>query len=966
MTVYNEDNLEKNINAITSLDDGVLNSRAPDTRIALPASYEPDGLALVENSPVMLARWTFDENAQGLNFSYASQNINQLGISAESLVSGEIQWIDFIHPDDLEQIKVNVLMALKQNIAYYSNCYRVKLRSSEYGWLEEHGSIIKDAHGQVEYFQSLLIDITERKKTEAELKKNNNYFKALHDIQQATSDKLEPAQLFKAIAKSTLEAFDYTKVNVGIFENGYLNNIAIEQSSKRVVDKTKKSNKIPLTEPSLQPLINSKEAQFTTRIIEVDDSSGQNSQKTERSILMLPLMDQGELIGAMSVSSDTRTLTNEDMELMTRVGKQLRTTIENAQLHLRLRKDLLRFEAFHKISQAFQEGERLEKLMETITATVCEVSSADWCSLYKVNFEEELVELSIMSKNSPLKLLSYEELQQGLPGQAIQERKLQTLTNEQRNNFDSVAPEHSDAIGIGATIIVPLIYQEHFLGLLSVINHNSKDDFSSEDSYLLESIAGQIALVLSQYELNDKIEYQAYHDVLTALPNRFLYEDRITQAIATSSRNESIFATMFIDLDGFKNVNDTLGHDVGDNLLQQVAARFVARTRKQDTLARMGGDEFALIISDLRTKEDAIRVAKDYLALFDEVFVVAQYSLKISASIGISFFPDDGTESSVLLKHADSAMYKAKELGKNTIYTFTPDLAIKARERLDLENDLQQAIAKGELELYYQAQMSLDSKKLIGVEALLRWFHKGETIISPAQFIPIAEDSRLILDLGKWVLNEACKQNALWQKQGHDPITVAVNISSVQFEASDFIEIVQSALDVSGMDAKYLELELTESVLMRDVDLVIERLNTLRSMGISIAIDDFGTGYSSMQYLQQLPLDKLKIDRSFIEKMNKGADAPIVTSILSLAQSLGLKTVAEGIEQPEQIEPLSLLGCDEAQGFYYAKPVKATELWGGKHNEPIENKAAEHKPTEHEAIELKATSKAVGNDGSTP
>ncbi len=938
MTLYNESNLETNINEVSNLDeitnlDEVTNLDSGASLI--PIGYAPDGLALVENSPVMIARWVFDENAQGLNFSYASQNINQLGISAESLVAGEIQWIDFIHPDDLEQIKVNVLMALKQNSAYYSNCYRVQLLSSEYRWLEEHGSIIKDAHGHVDYFQSLLIDITERKKTEAELEKNNRYFKALHDIRQATSDKLEPEELFKAIAKSTLEAFDYTKVNVGVFEDGFLNNIAIEQSSKRLLKDKKKSNKIPLSEPSLQPLISSKKPTFKTRMIEVD---GQN---TERSILMLPLIDQGELIGAMSVSSDTRKLTNEDMKVMTRVGEQLRTNIENAQLHIRLKKDLLRFEAFHEISQAFQESERLEKLMETLTATVCEVSSADWCSLYKVNFEDELVELSIMSKDSPLKLLSYEELHQGLPGQAIKERKLQFLTNEQRDSFHSVAPEHSDAIGIGATIIVPLIYQDHFLGVLSVINHNSKDNFTREDAYLLESIAGQIALVLSQYELKHKIEYQAYHDVLTALPNRILYEDRITQAIASSARNKATFATMFIDLDGFKNVNDTLGHDVGDNLLQQVAARFVARTRKQDTLARMGGDEFALIICDLRTKDDGVRVAEDYLALFDEVFSVAQYSLKISASIGLSFFPDDGTDSSVLLKHADSAMYKAKELGKNTICTFTPDLAIKARERLDLENDLQQAIARGELELYYQAQMSMDSKKLIGVEALLRWFHKGETVISPAQFIPIAEESRLILDIGKWVLYEACKQNALWQKQGHDPITVAVNISSVQFEADDFIEVVKGALEESGMDPKYLELELTESVLMRDVEIVIKRLNILRNMGISIAIDDFGTGYSSMQYLQQLPLDKLKIDRSFIETMSKGADAPIVTSILNLAQSLGLKTVAEGIEVSEQVEPLSLLGCDEAQGFYYAKPVKASELWSGTHNKDTEDSATE-------------------------
>ncbi len=446
----------------------------------------------------------------------------------------------------------------------------------------------------------------------------------------------------------------------------------------------------------------------------------------------------------------------------------------------------------------------------------------------------------------------------------------------------------------------------------------------------MTAVANQASVALAQFDLRQKIEHQAFHDALTGLPNRRLFENRLELALAQAERYGTIFATMFIDLDGFKHVNDTLGHEVGDELLLAVTKRLKERTRDSDTLARMGGDEFALIITNLRYKDDAIRVGQSYLALFQEIFEVAAHSLSVGASIGISLYPSDGQDLSSLLRHADSAMYQAKNAGKNSVCSFTQELADQAKERLDLENDLRKALEKNELELYYQPQICLQTGEQIGVEALLRWIHPDRGFISPIQFIPIAEETKLILPIGEWVLKEACRQTVAWQKKHGSSMQVAVNISAIQFDRFDFLNTVISALEETGLDPSYLELEVTETVLMQDVNIVIERLNELRSLGISIAIDDFGTGYSSLQYLQQLPLDKLKIDRSFINTIEANKGSALVETIVLLAKRFGLKILAEGIEDKEQLEFLESLGCDEAQGYYFSKPVPHTQVMAGK------------------------------------
>jgi diguanylate cyclase (GGDEF)-like protein/PAS domain S-box-containing protein len=418
-------------------------------------------------------------------------------------------------------------------------------------------------------------------------------------------------------------------------------------------------------------------------------------------------------------------------------------------------------------------------------------------------------------------------------------------------------------------------------------------------------------------------QYLSQHDVLTGLPNRLLMQDRLHQAISQARRNGGLVALMFIDLDRFKMVNDSFGHVMGDTLLKQVAARLIRCLRDTDTVARLGGDEFTIMLPDATNAQVVGEVAQRILSEFTRPFNDGEQEMYVSASIGISLFPRDGANPDELVKHADTAMYSAKDSGRNNYRYFTEDLNHEVREKVMLESGLRRAIERGELRLFYQAKIDLATNRIIGAESLVRWQHPTLGLISPAKFIPVAEESGLIVPLGEWVLRAACEQVRAWQREGLH-LQVAVNVSARQFQQRNLAEVVMGVMADSGVDPQFVEIELTESAIMNHPEASISTLERMKSRGIAISIDDFGTGYSSLSYLKRLPLDILKIDQSFVRDISTDYnDAAIVRAIIGLARSLGIKVIAEGVEDDSQLSFLNAYGCNYGQGYLFARPLDA-------------------------------------------
>jgi diguanylate cyclase (GGDEF)-like protein/PAS domain S-box-containing protein len=424
-----------------------------------------------------------------------------------------------------------------------------------------------------------------------------------------------------------------------------------------------------------------------------------------------------------------------------------------------------------------------------------------------------------------------------------------------------------------------------------------------------------------------EMSHLTQHDILTKLPNRILLKDRLAHAIATSQRNNTRIAVLYLDLDGFKHINDSLGHAIGDRLLQSVSQRLLACVRDSDTLSRQGGDEFVVLLSEIAYPTDAGAKARKILDALITPHAIDQYNIRVTASIGMTTYPDDGEDAELLIKNADLAMYQAKENGRNNYQFFDKEMNAKAVERQLVEAHLRHALERNELFLHYQPQISLKTGEITGVEALIRWRHPERGLISPLQFISIAEDCGLILPIGRWVLREACRQARAWQDAGLPPIKMGVNVSAVEFRSTDFLGGIQTILADTVFDPQYLELELTESVLMQHVEFSVPLLNQLKAMGVRLAVDDFGTGYSSLSYLKQFPIDVLKVDQSFVYEIDGNTDeAPIVSAVINMSRSLKHRVIAEGVETAEQLAFLQAHGCDEGQGYLFSRPVSSPQF----------------------------------------
>jgi diguanylate cyclase (GGDEF)-like protein/PAS domain S-box-containing protein len=423
-----------------------------------------------------------------------------------------------------------------------------------------------------------------------------------------------------------------------------------------------------------------------------------------------------------------------------------------------------------------------------------------------------------------------------------------------------------------------------------------------------------------------QMSYLANHDYLTNLPNRLLLNDRLAQAMAAARRQQQQLAVLFVDVDRFKHINDSLGHAIGDQLLLSVARRLVASVRGSDTVSRQGGDEFVILLSSIARAEDAALSANKILTALGVPHHVNDHDLQITVSMGIGVYPDDGTDAETLVKNADIAMLNAKDNGRNNYQFFKPDMNEHAMERQSLESGLRHALDRREFELYFQPKMDFETEAITGAEALIRWRQPGQGIVLPEKFIPIAEQCGYIVPIGRWVLREACRQTQNWLDADLAPMSVAINISAVELRSKDFVQGVRDVLHETGLDPRYLEFELTETALMQDPASTIAVLRTLKDMGVRLTLDDFGTGYSSLSYLKRFPIDALKIDKSFVRGLCTNAgDANIVSAVINMGKSFGLRVIAEGVETREQFLRLQAQQCAEGQGYYFQAPVAARE-----------------------------------------
>lgn len=481
-------------------------------------------------------------------------------------------------------------------------------------------------------------------------------------------------------------------------------------------------------------------------------------------------------------------------------------------------------------------------------------------------------------------------------------------------------------VGVKSLVTIPIVSNGVVHGFLGFEFIHQVKKIKVDHMDALKIFSNLLADALQKTKTEYEINQLAYYDYLTKLPNRTLFQEQVKQSIYLSNRTGNLVGVIFIDLDSFKNVNDTMGHEGGDDLLIQVAQRLVKCVGKKDTVSRIGGDEFLILINQLEKDSDILQIAENMIEQFNNPFIFNGQKFFITASAGISIYPQDGVDSQSLIKSADIAMYYAKEKGKNQFVMCSDTMKEEAHHKMRLINDLYRAMDRQELVLYYQPQVSLETQEIIGLEALIRWNHPEMGMISPGVFIPLAEQTGLINSIGEWVLKTACKQNKVWQDKGLPPIRMAVNLSINQFQNPNFVGLVDRVLKETGLKADYLELEITETIAIQESEYVIVALNRLKEIGVSISIDDFGTEYSSLSRLTSLPVDRIKIDTQFIRGISENAKDIIVTDIIiNLAKSLGLRVIAEGVETKAQVDFLSQRKCDEVQGFYYYKPMPIEE-----------------------------------------
>ncbi|MDB4222545.1 EAL domain-containing protein [Granulosicoccus sp.] len=662
-----------------------------------------------------------------------------------------------------------------------------------------------------------------------------------------------------------------------------------------------------------------------------------------KQVCVIPIKVHGEVIGVIGVVYETYSdMFMERVIEFEEFAQQITIIVENAKLIESVRIESSRNQVLYKLSNALFVCKDIETVLEYACDIVIDHCDTKLTQLFQINSNGN-IHLSAMgstcknhsidsimqptqgsSANGTLNdLFASELIQQCLETKRFLSISRLSANTDTHQAMYSARQRHE----IGASVCIPLVYDGTVWGAFVAHRDKSKPDFSDADINLFGAIANQASVAFNRQKLLSEIEYQAYHDALTGLSNRLQFEERLNIAVGKAKEEDFNVAVLFIDLDGFKIVNDNYGHAAGDALLKELSNRLIQVFHSGDVVARMGGDEFAVVLTHIETLEEVKTISVHAINVLSAEYCVDGVIVNIGASIGISIFPDDSDSAGSLLKHADFAMYQSKSIGKGCAQYYDNSMACRHQARINNEAELANAIENNELRLVFQPKVSVSSQRVLGVEALLRWESQTRGNIPPSEFIPIAEESGLIIPIGDWVLKEACKQLALWHQLGLNDLCVSVNVSAAQFSTGNYVDFVEQVLQSVKLDARYLDLEVTESVMMVDVKQSVEKLLELRALGISVSIDDFGTGFSSLRYLEDLPLDNLKIDKSFIDRLDdSNPQLSLTSTIIGIAEAFSLGTVAEGVETEEQLHKVLALGCDCIQGYYFSKPVEADDL----------------------------------------
>lgn len=648
-------------------------------------------------------------------------------------------------------------------------------------------------------------------------------------------------------------------------------------------------------------------------------------------LLAVPLMMREEVIGVAVLSADPCVDSFlESSGLLKHLAGLAAIAIASAREGQRQALEITRMRALREIAGFTQNFDDQRDLIPLVTKTLMNAMDISRACFFYVDSGVEKTDVWVKEDGEIVALetqvggnMLYEEIN-GWCYRHNEPAYLPRYHNDKRET--SEVRRLRVVYNVGATFSVPVTSNNNVVGVVSISRELSARELNENERHMFFSICGQLSTAIYNKALLDDVRFRANHDCLTQLPNRYNFEKQLESTLEAGD-DTALGAVLFLDLDGFKAVNDSLGHHVGDELLALVAGRFNACIGDNDLIARMGGDEFSVILHDLKNRESALDVASLLVEAVSEKILVNGADVQIGVSIGLSYFPVDGTDAETLVRNADEAMYRSKANGRGATLCFDQSMADESRQRIKLEGEIKTALECDQFLLYFQPQVCATTQRVIGAEALARWNHPTDGLVTPNVFIPVAEDAGLMNAFGCWVLHAAVDHLIKWQDTTLCDTRLSVNVAASQFLLEDFGEKVLQLLSDRGLPPSALEIEVTESLMMTDTKLAVSTLEKLRAAGVRVAVDDFGTGYSSLSYLKDLPLDVLKIDRSFVWDLTRdNAENSVVKTIMILAQSLGLETVAEGVETDEQLGVVRQLGCTSIQGYYYAQPVPADEL----------------------------------------